>query len=63
MSQNARENTFARVFFNNVARLSPSVFSCEFWEIFKNTFFIEHLQTTSSENKQNCETKVIKTTH
>ena len=26
------------------------VFSCEFWEIFKNTFFIEHLRETTSEN-------------
>ena len=24
------------------------VFSCEFYEIFKNTFFTEHLQTTAS---------------
>ena len=23
------------------------MFSCEFWEIFKNTFFAEHLQTTA----------------
>ena len=26
------------------------VFSCEFWEIFKNIFFIEHLRETTSEN-------------
>ena len=25
------------------------VFSCEFCEIFKNTYFIEHLRTTASE--------------
>ena len=25
------------------------VFSCEFCEIFKNTFFIEHLRATASE--------------
>ena len=24
------------------------VFSCEFWEIFKNTFFTEHLEATAS---------------
>ena len=24
------------------------VFSCEFWAIFKNTFFTEHLRTTAS---------------
>ena len=35
------------LFFNKVAALRPAksqVFSCEFWEIFKNTFFTEHLQ-------------------
>ena len=26
------------------------MFSCEFCEIFKNTFFTEHLRTTASEN-------------
>ena len=26
------------------------VFSCEFWEISKNTFFTEHLRTTASES-------------
>ena len=25
------------------------MFSCEFWEIFKNNFFIEHLRTTASD--------------
>ena len=29
------------------------VFSCEFCEIFKNTFFTEHLQTTASLNAVN----------
>ena len=29
------------------------VFSCEFCEIFKNTFFTEHLQTTASLNAFN----------
>ena len=28
--------------------LVPKVFSCEFWEIFKNTLFTEHLRTTVS---------------
>ena len=27
------------------------VFSCEFYEIFKNTFFTEHLWTTASRNQ------------
>ena len=26
------------------------VFSCEFYEIFKNTFFTEHLRTTASDD-------------
>ena len=31
------------------------LFSCEFWEIFKNTFFIEHIPVTaSSSNIKNC---------
>ena len=33
-----------RLFFNKVAGL----FSCEFCEISKSTFFTEHLQTTTS---------------
>ena len=54
ISQNSQENTCARVsFFNKVAPLRPGslfqkdtlaqVFSCEFGENFKNTFFVEHL--------------------
>ena len=50
ISQNSQENTCARVsFFNKVAGLRPvtllkkespaQVFSCEFFEISKNTFF------------------------
>ena len=45
------------LFFNKVAGLRPAtllkrdsgadVFSCEFWEIFKNTIFIEHLWMTA----------------
>ena len=31
------------LFFNKVAETLAQVFSCEFCEIFKNTFFIEHL--------------------
>ena len=60
MSENAQEKTFAGVFFNKVAGLNLSVFSCEFCKIFKNTFFIEHLQTTASENNQNWQIEVIK---
>ena len=56
ISQNSQENTCARVSF--LIRLQVSnfikrealaqVFSCEFYEISKNTFFTEHLWTTAS---------------
>ena len=54
ISQNLQENTCARVsFLNKVAGLRPlaQVFSCEFCEIFKNTFFIEHVRTTASKKR------------
>ena len=55
ISQNSQENNCARVsFFNKTAGLRPAtllkketlaqVFSRKFCEIFKNTFFIKHLQ-------------------
>ena len=48
-SQNSQENTCARVSFLTKLQASglqlAKVFSCEFCEIFKNTFFIEHLWT------------------
>ena len=58
-SQNSQEKTCTRVIFlNEVAGLQAcnfikketvaQVFSCEFCEIFKNTFFTEHLWTTAS---------------
>ena len=34
-------------------RGSNTVFSCEYWEIFKNNHFEEHLQTVSSEVRIN----------
>ena len=36
------------LFFNNIAELKTQVSSCEFCEIFKNTFFIKHVRTTAS---------------
>ena len=46
---NSQENTFARVSFliSKIEALAQ-VFSCEFCETFKNTFFIEHLRVTTS---------------
>ena len=47
-TQNSQGNTCARVFFNKVAGLTlAQVFSCEFCEISKSTFFTEHLWTTA----------------
>ena len=49
-----------RLFFNEVVDLRPAallkkkdlaqVFSCEFCEIFNNTFFTEHLRVTASDS-------------
>ena len=39
---------------NFIKKETPAqVFVCEFWEIFKNTFFKEHLRRTASEKKLN----------
>ena len=50
ISQNSQESTSARGFFYKDAGLRPvkkeplvQVLSCEFFEIFKSTFFIEHI--------------------
>ena len=50
ISQNSQENTCARVSFliNLQAWGLAQVFSCEFCEISKNTFFTEHLWMTAS---------------
>ena len=58
-SQNLQGNTFARVSFliklkseaTNFTKKETleQVLSCEFYEIFNNTFFIEHLRTTACE--------------
>ena len=55
ISQNLQENTSARVSFliklqacNFIKKDTlPQVFSCEFCEISKNTFFTEHLWVTA----------------
>ena len=57
-TQNLMRNTCG-VFFNKVANTAckfikkqiptPQVFSCKFCEIFRNTFFTEHIRTTASE--------------
>ena len=54
ISQNSLENTCARAsFVNKVARaacnfIKKEVFSCEFYEISKNTVFTEHFWTTAT---------------
>ena len=49
ISQNSRENTCARDSF------LIKVFSCEFCEISKNTFFTEHLRTTPFKHTNFCD--------
>ena len=59
MLQNSQENTCARVsllikFLAEACsfikkKTQAQMFSCEFWEISKNTFFTEHLWATASE--------------
>ena len=48
ISQNSHEHTCARVSYL-LERDSGTLFPCEFCEIAKNTFFTEHLRTTTSE--------------
>ena len=45
ISQNSKENTKA---FNVINETLAQVFSCEFCELFKNTFLTEHLWMTAS---------------
>ena len=49
ISQNSQENTCARVCNFIKKDTLAQVFSCEFCDISKNTFFTEHLWTTASE--------------
>ena len=46
--ENSQENTCTEVFFYQSYR--SQVFSCEFWEIFKNTYFVKHWWTDAFEN-------------
>ena len=39
-----------KIFLNKVAG-SPQVFSCEFCEIFKNSYFVEHLPMAASKSE------------
>ena len=55
ISQNSQENTCARASFYYSCRLlkrgsGAGVFSCEFCEIFKDTFLTEHFQKNASVN-------------
>ena len=47
--QNSQENTRAWVCNFIKKETLAQVFSCKFYEIFKNIFFTEHLQATASE--------------
>ena len=63
ISQNSQKNTCASVSF--FIKLLTQVFSCEFCEIRKNTFFTEHLWTTASVSTSGlgyiCLTKTLRT--
>ena len=48
ISQNLQENTCARLFFNKKKESLAQVFSCEFCEISKNTFFYRKPQEAAS---------------
>ena len=48
ISQNSQENTCARVCSFIKKETLAQMFSCDFSEISKNTFFTEHLWTTTS---------------
>ena len=46
--QNALENTWAEVSFFRKLYLKKRIsqmFSCKFWKVFKNTYFVEHMRT------------------
>ena len=45
-----RKHLCQRLFFNKVAGLQAQMFSSEFFEISKNTFFTEHRRVTASVN-------------
>ena len=50
ISQNSQENTYVRAWSQHLflKKTVAQVFSWEFCEIFKNTFFTEHLRETAS---------------
>ena len=48
ISQNSQENMCQTLFLNEVSGLRPAqVFSCEFREIIKNSYFADHLPTAA----------------
>ena len=58
IAQNLQKNTCAGVFFMKFRpwdlqlyekRTLAKVFSCEFWEVFQNTYFGEYLRTAAPE--------------
>ena len=52
MEQNGKDRSRHQRYFTEIEykkEVLTQVFSCEFCEIFKNTFFTEHLRATASE--------------
>ena len=60
ISQNSQETPVPGSFFNKVAWGLAQMFSCEFYKIFENTFFTEHLWTTASADNTNVAKKSVR---
>ena len=60
--QNSQENTCARIFFFIKKETLAQVISCEFCEIFKNTFSTEHLGMAASIQAKDLELNPFHTT-
>ena len=62
--QNSQENTCTRVsFFNKVEETLAQVFSCEFCESFKNTFFYRTPPVAASPNRGYLNCAILKALH
>ena len=53
-----QENTYVGV--SHQKETPPQVFTCKIYEIFKNTYFEEHLRTTASEKANENQLKTVR---
>ena len=58
VSQNSQGNTCARTYFFIKKETLEQVFSCEFYEILKYTYFTEHLRVTASRQFHNLQFEI-----